>query len=67
MQPVAWAMMASLPMALQAQRTARASPQPWQDRCPEVKNSSRGIMREAYVSNFRAFRVSKFFHQPLTP
>ncbi len=52
MQPVAWAMMASLPMALQAQRTARASPQPWQDRWPEVKNSSRGIMREAYVSNF---------------
>ncbi len=52
MQPVAWAMMASLPMALQAHRTARASPQPWQDRCPEVKNSSRGIIREAYVSNF---------------
>ena len=47
MQPVAWAMMASLPMALVTQRTARASPQPWQARCPEVKNSSRGSIREA--------------------
>ena len=67
MQPVAWAMMASLPMALQAQRTARASPQPWQDRWPEVKNSSRGIMPRGVRIEFRAFRRSKFFHQPLTP
>mgnify|MGYP002260593122 CR=1 FL=1 len=28
MHPVAWAIMASLPMALHTQRTARASPQP---------------------------------------
>ena len=47
MQPVAWAMIASLPMALHTQRTARASPQPWQERCPEVKYSSRGNSREA--------------------
>jgi hypothetical protein len=47
MQPVACAMIASSPMALQTQRTASASPQPWQDRCPEVKNSFRGMSRDA--------------------